>query len=231
MTTLLVGTTGFPGRRERFPAADLHAVDLPETADQRLKPRTLARWRAQTPETVRFVARARTDVTHPSPGKPGSGHFRDSDVVRGAWAETVEAARALEAAALLLRTPPSFTPTTGHRATLGAFVSGAAEDLPGVSLIWEPRGVWEDEEVAEWASEAGLIPSVDPQRTIPPPGEEAFFRLGGSGGVRSRYDDLELLDVLARAAEHQRCWVLFDHLDMLRDALRLALLAKEADGR
>ena len=226
--SVLIGVVGLGRRREALGADGAAVVELAETFHQRLRPATLARWRADLPDTLRLVLRAASDVTHPRQRSATTGHFRETDEVEAAWVATVDAARAAQAKAVVFRTPASFSPTKAHREALQRFSARAAADLPGVSLVWEPVGLWEDEEASELAAEAGLVLAVDPQRTPPPPGEVAYCRLAGPLGVRGRYDDLDLLEVLRDVADRPCAYLVFDHPAALRDARRLAALAAEA---
>jgi uncharacterized protein YecE (DUF72 family) len=94
-------------------------------------------------------------------------------------AATREAAQALGARWLLVRTPASVTPSARSRARLARLVAalgGAAE-----GIAWEPRGIWTDEEVLAVAEELGVTPVRDLAEHEPPPGDVVYTRLIGLG--------------------------------------------------
>jgi len=219
---MLIGTTGIPRRPE--PSLDL--VELVETFHQPVRQRTAKGWRKRLAETTRVALRAAKDVTHPRDAT--TGHFRAGEPVEAAWKGTVEAARFAEALAIVFRTPASFTPTPGNLEAFRRFAERAAADLPDALLVWEPVGIWEDDEAAALAAEAGFVIAVDPLRTPPPPGAAAFCRMAGPTGVRGRYDELDFEEVLDLVAEHDRSLVVFDYPGALGDARRLAAARKAA---
>jgi len=227
MSVVLIGTVGFGGRRDRLPKG-VTVVELVETFHQRLRPATLQAWRADLPDSLQLVLRVASEVTHPQPGSAEVGHFRQSEAVDAAWEATLTAARAAEARALVFRSPASFSPTQGHRDALVRFSARATADLPDTTLVWEPVGLWEDEEAAELAAEAGLVLAVDPVRVPPPPGDVAFCRLAGPLGVRGRYDDLDLVEVLEEVVGRSLALLVFEHPAATRDATRLSAMATEA---
>lgn len=224
---LLIGTTGFHGPRRRFPADRLGLVELEESFESSIKPDTLAGWRDELTHPVRWIVRGHRDITFPRPGRSDLGHFRDTEQVRDAWARTVQITRTLDTAAVLLRTPPSFTPTQEHRSAMAAFLERGKASLGDTTIVWEPRGIWDEEEVLELCLEHNLVAACDPLRSPPGPGPVAFCRLLGRGGSRNRYDQDDLLDILSVIGERNSAMVVFDHPRAVKDALAMTRLCNE----
>ena len=223
---LRLGVTGLPSKRQRRKATGLSFVEVAETFHQGVRPQTLAKWRADLPDDVGLVVRAHRDLTFPRKDAPGAGLLRDTEDVAAAWTHTLRAAKAARAAGVVLISPADFTPTDRHREALARAGARIAEELPGVRAIWEPRGLWGADTVTAVAAQAGFIPAFDPLGDeAPEDTDEAFFRLIGPGGVRSRYLEDDLLDVLEMAAQRSATWVGFDYDGALSDVPRLASLA------
>ncbi len=230
-----VGCAGLPSGVAR--AAYFEHLDLLEVETTFFEPPgevALRRWRREAPPACGFTALAWQLVTHDSdsPGYARLNHpldgtaigqvgsFRDTQLVRDAWARSVSAAQALAAEVLLLETPPSFTPSESHREALRRFVGEVAGNRGNLALAWEPHGIWEPAEAAKLALELGLIYALDPlQLEEPPPEEpEAYFRLHGLGIYRNKIS-ADMLELLAEMIEgYERAWVVFANVEKYRDA-------------
>jgi len=131
------------------------------------------------------------------------GGLQDSPPTRQAWEVTRLCAEALETTQVVLRTPPSITPGALGRSRLRAFVE--ARRAEGLSVVWEPEGLWEPPVAAALARElridlmlpafAGGRPLLDEDGDgLAAPG--AWLRVDGSGprqGIHGGTVD-ELLD-------------------------------------
>lgn len=207
----------------------------------------LTRWRGEAPSDAAFAVLAWQLVTHeadtagyarlveplPAEARLRVGSFRPTDEVRGAWRRTVDAARALRADVILLQTPPAFSPAEKHKDALRRFMGEvvAPAQLTGLTLAWEPRGVWEPAQAGRLAAELGLVYALDPLQleTAPPEGDAAYFRIYGLGLYRNKISDdhLELLAELASA--YERSWVVFANLEKYPDAQRFRALWEGRD--
>ena len=197
---------------------------------------TLARWRRQAPPRFEFTIKAWQLVTH-EPSSPTyrrlrsrpagldeAGAFRTSPLVLDAWRRTLECAALLRATAILLQCPRSFRPTRENAERMRAFFA-AAERPGGVRLLWEPRGDWPADVVAELCAELRLAHVVDPfvDRTVTP--EQTYYRLHGVSGPRHVYTDDELRELVAMLpAEDPSPYVLFNNVPRVGDAQRFAAL-------
>ena len=230
MSELRIGICGVPSKRQLKMAGTLAFIEIPETFHQGVRPQTLAKRREELPDSLGLVVRAHRDLTFPRKDEPSAGLLRDSRVVEDAWTATLNSARAARAAGVLLRSPADLAPTARNRDALAAAGTRIAQELPGVFAIWEPRGLWAPEELVAVAHAAGFIPAFDPLTDEPPEDEgPAFFRLAGPGGLRARYGQDDLAQILELALERESTWIGFDYEEGARDAGRLTELLAEDD--
>ncbi|MCA9650302.1 MAG: hypothetical protein H6712_28015 [Myxococcales bacterium] len=133
------------------------------------------------------------------------GGLQRSPQTEQAWEVTRLCAEAMEADAIVLRTPPSVTPGALGRGRIRAFVE--ARRAEGLGVIWEPEGLWEPLDAAALAKQCGatlLWPAFTGGRAIHEDGREglvpagAWLRVDGAGakrGIHGGHVD-ELLDHL-----------------------------------
>jgi uncharacterized protein YecE (DUF72 family) len=195
-----VGTVGFPVRDKRRVLA---AVDVVELTDGRFEPPSKAaarRFRRTWPASVAATVQCSAHLVEPPrggaalPGDPrGYGGFEASPENAALWARCTDHAAAVAATALVVITPPSFTPGPSNLARMAAFFE--AMDRRGLAVVWEPHGPWEHPRAAAFAAEMGLTLAVDPLRDPAPEGDAAYFRLGPFAAMGSRLGvyDLERL--------------------------------------
>ena len=234
-----MGCCGFPVARGRY-VAEFPVVEVQATFYQLPRPGTARRWREEAPPGFRFAMKAWQLITH-RPSSPtyrrlreplagpeeGYGSFRSTPEVEEAWRRTLAVAGELRAEVVVFQCPASFTPTDRHVRDLRAFFSRVPRD--GLLFVWEPRGRWPRELVAQLCRDLGLVHCVDPFAGEEVPGPAAYYRLHGIGGYRSRYADRDLVALrdrcraaLDRGAED--VWAMFNNATMLEDARRFRLL-------
>ncbi|MDD5307661.1 MAG: DUF72 domain-containing protein [Deltaproteobacteria bacterium] len=206
-----VGTVGFPMARSRVLAA-VDVVELTEAEDSLPKAAIGYKWRAEAPSTVGFTMLApRALVETPGPrtavtgDRSAYGDLKPSSENVALFARAAAFARAVEARAMVLVTPPSVSPAPSSVAQMSAFF--AAVDRGDMDLVWEPHGAWEHERAAAFAREHGIVLAVDPLRDPPPAGDAAYFRLPPFAAMGSRMGvyDLERLAEAAMAFERLVC--------------------------
>ena len=236
MTDVRVGLCGWTFAMsayvQRFPL-----VEVQQTFYDPPAPAVLARWRAQAPPRFEFTIKAWQLVTHesasptyrrlrrplPEEHRGQVGGFRSTPPVLAAWDRTLECARLLGATAVLLQCPRSFRPTAENADRLRTFVAGVPR--PPGRLLWEPRGPWPADLVAELCAELDLVHVVDPMsdETVTP--EQTYYRLHGTTGSRHVHTDAELRRLRDLVADRPSPYVLFNNLPRVGDAERfLALL-------
>ena len=199
---------------------------------------TLGRWRYQAPPGFEFTLKAWQLITHdansPTYRRLGRtltpdereqcGSFRDTPIVREAWKVTRASATALAAARVLLQCPARFRPSVENVARMRALLGSL--DRGGLTLMWEPRGAWPREVVAELCRDLDLVHVVDPfvGETVTP--EAVYYRLHGIGGSRHSYARAELASLAARLPPGGQSYVLFNNLPRVGDAERFVELVR-----
>ena len=232
-----IGCVGFPlARGEYFRKFD--AVEVQETFYDPPAARVLARWRREAPENFSFAMRAWQLITHPPSFRGYAriqsrrsrsleglfGHFLPGKDVDWAWSVTREAAEALQAEAIVFRSPPSFSSTVENLKNLEDFFSRI--DRGKFRLVWDPEGLWSEQEVERLCERLDLTPAVDPLVSLPPRGTFFFCRLMRPKQRRSgRYtedDFARIVDRLTKEAslEDARGMLIFDTPNCPGDAHR-----------
>lgn len=230
-----VGCCGFALAHARY-FSTFRLIEVQQTFYQPPRPATLQRWRAGAPEGFEFTLKAWQLITH-EPASPTYrrlarpipdsrlrryGSFRGTDEVFAAWRTTLEAARALEATAIVFQCPASFTASAAHVRNLRAFFRAIAADAVGFRLCWEPRGEWDRGTVLDLCAELDLVLAVDPFASEPPPAGWRYYRLHGVGGYRYTYSDDDLRRLRNWCGGETYC--LFNNMAMASDAQRFAKL-------
>jgi uncharacterized protein YecE (DUF72 family) len=98
---------------------------------------------------------------------------------------TLELADALSAKWLLLQTPSTVGPSARMRERLSKLFEAVAH--ADRRIAWESRGVWEDEQIEEFATQQAVHVVRDVSRTAAPAGDCVYTRLLALGdGVQVR---------------------------------------------
>jgi uncharacterized protein YecE (DUF72 family) len=233
-----IGCCGFRLSRAeyflRFPVVEVQQIFY-----QPPQVETLRRWREQAPEDFEFTLKAWQLITHDSASptyrrmkreltddeRETCGSFRPTEIVREAWKVTRDCAEALGATRILFQCPARFKPTAANVENLRNFFSSVARAK--FVFMWEPRGEWSRELIAELCRELDLIHVVDPlvERTATP--ERCYFRLHVRWGGRRRYEDEELSEMYSMLPRGETSYVLFNNVRMADDAERFQRLVRE----
>jgi hypothetical protein len=158
---------------KRFDMVEVRPLDEPLPRASKL-----GAWRAQVPPAFAFSV-----VLPRAVGELGAG-------AEAALEASVEAAVALQARCIVLRTPASIRPTRQNRERIAAL----AALLPrrGHVLAWEAAGIWQHEELAELCAVTGLLPVLDAAQEPLVAGPIVYTRIRaigtaarlGEGGIR-----------------------------------------------
>lgn len=243
---LRVGCAGLPPRMARKKYFErLHFLEDDTTFFAPPDPKVMTKWRKECAPTDVYAIHAWQLVTHdatapsmkrlPAPLDAATarevGGLRATPRVAEAWARSVAAARAVNARAIVLETPTSFTPSSQSRDALRRFVGEVAADRGDLSLVWDPRGMWEPRSAASLAADLGLLYAWDPlvvePEDAPPPTEEQYFRLHGLGLHRNRFSEARLEALAVHVEGAERAWVVFANAGRWADARRFLILAAE----
>ncbi len=237
-----VGLCGFTIAMTTY-SSHYPVVEVQQTFYQPPRNPTMERWRRTMPDGFEFVIKAWQLITHEATSptyrrlrepldaeaRATAGAFRPSAIVRDALARTLDAARLLDASAVLFQCPAKFRPTSENVERMRAFFSTVANPSRprGVRYLWEPRGPAWTEEIElgrSLARELDLTYVVDP--FVDPPDRRrdrpAYFRLHGIGGAYHVYTDDELarlVDLTPRDA-----YVMFNNVPRASDAQRFLRL-------
>lgn len=235
-----VGCCGFRlSRAEYF--ARFPVVEVQQTFYQPPRVETLRGWREEAPGDFEFTIKAWMLITHEARSptyrrlkkeltgeeREEVGSFRPTRAVREAWEATRACAEALGARRVLFQCPASFKPTAENVGNLRAFFSSISRDR--FTCVWEPRGGWPGELIAELCAELDLAHVVDPlsERTVTP--GRCYFRLHVRRGGRKSYEDAELLELYSMLPRGETSYVLFNNVRMAEDAGRFQRLVREED--
>lgn len=211
-------------------------MEIQQTFYQPPKQDTIKRWRDEAPVDFEFTLKAWQLITHEvsSPTyrrlkkrlsesqKKQVGAFRYTDVVRRAWDTTLQMARILATSKVVFQCPASFAPASENMDRIREFFSHI--DRGGVMCIWEPRGKWQDDEIAELCRDLDLIHCVDPFKAESVTGGLRYYRLHGITGYRHEFSDEELRDLGQRQLKNGETYYLFNNVGMHRDAVRFKQL-------
>jgi uncharacterized protein YecE (DUF72 family) len=159
---------------------DLLEVRIELAAAERGEPRaitptlaTLRRWRKAVPPHFDFVVVA----------GPSLSRVRATDEAERELDAARVAMDALQARALVLRTPPDVTPTALWRERIAKIAAKIPRDV--THFVWEPSGVWETAEAAAQARIWDGVVAVDPAKEPVPGGAVAYLRLRAMGETHS----------------------------------------------
>lgn len=193
---------------------------------------TMRRWRTAAPPAFEFTMKAWQVITHlgtsrtyrrlKSPfsdaARAEAGGFRLNDTTLAAYRVTLDACRILNATAILFQCPPSFRPTDENAEAMRRFF--AAVDRPdGVRYLWEPRGKWPDDLVADLCQDCRLVHAVDPFIRQAVTQEPTYWRLHGNGSHYAVYTDEEL-DRMLDWIPAGTTYVMFNNIPRVKDAER-----------
>ncbi|HET7545572.1 MAG TPA: DUF72 domain-containing protein [Polyangiaceae bacterium] len=132
------------------------------------------------------------------------GQLESSELALG---RTLELADALSADWLLLQTPGTVGPSARMRQRLSKLFETLAHDQRRIA--WESRGVWEDEQIEEFADEHGVTVVRDVTRAEPAPGECVYTRLLALGdGVQIRSSSVS--HVAEAIADFERAFIVIE---------------------
>lgn len=191
--------------------------------------KTLRRWRAETPKGFCFALHVDAGiVTLLTEG--GTGATLDEAIAR-----TAERADDLAARAIVLRLPPSFSPSASNKANL-RLVTDRMRDGANAgagkrrALILETQGLWDAAATIETAETLGAVPAIDPflatQDGVTLGGHDVCFLIRERAALRRKFDQYDFEELLNWAHLYQRaflflrgrfCW---DHARELHHAMR-----------
>ncbi|MEO0102583.1 MAG: DUF72 domain-containing protein [candidate division WOR-3 bacterium] len=211
----------------------------------------LEKWRKKAPLDFSFILKASQLITHPASSptykrfQPSSfplvsfveknfGLFRLTKETKTAWEETKRQAEVLKTKVILLQTPPSFSEVEENIENIYSFFSKI--DRKNLTLVWEPRGRWQDETLKKISQELNLILAFDPMRKLPISGLfqkkgktpcAFYFRLHGGKGYRHKFTQEELNQIAQEAISRKDGYIMFNNITMFEDAKNMKEIMEE----
>jgi uncharacterized protein YecE (DUF72 family) len=232
MTHIFVGCDQLIGRRSLY-FSRLSALEVHGTAADELKPARLAQWRTESPKGFAFSMVAHTalggevksasDLPNSLAEKKidigSAGLLKPTDATREIWKHVVATAEPLSPKTILVRTPMAFTPSAENRQRLEWFAKELAP-MSSAAVAWEPHGLWDLDEAIVLARKLKLVPVFDPfsELETPPGRGTAYFVLHQRRGLRVKFDDFDMEDLLEKCEPYQRAIVVFRGQEKYRDA-------------
>ncbi|MBS2020534.1 MAG: DUF72 domain-containing protein [Deltaproteobacteria bacterium] len=175
---------------------------------------TLRRWRRAAPPQFEFSV-----VAGPNVGKLKPGPAFDAEL-----AAMLEAVEILRARVMVLPTPSDVTPSKLWRDRVAKVLEKLPRDAS--SIVWEPSGLWENEDAAEQAAKWDVVLGVDPARDPMPKGPVAYGRLRAAGGTRA-FSTAALQKIADTIGERRDAYVLIETASALKEAKTLRGLVRQ----
>jgi hypothetical protein len=185
-----------------------------------VRPSVLTKWRAAAPGAGAFAVVAPPMVPEPLGVERGTESL-------------IETLRALEASLVVVRTPPSFSPSAANRELLRRYFGEVLVDV-GVERVWQPDGLWDTRTALKLAGELGVILGADPLVRDPTKEPVDFYSTLETDALYCRVTGLgrgarilssSQLDELSMVTEaYERTWVVLATVDSFADASRFAKL-------
>lgn len=232
-----VGCCGFSTSQKNY-FKKFEVIEIQKTFYQIPQSKTLQRWREDAPQDFEFSLKAWQLITHP-PTSPtyrrlkikipktkfkNYGFFKPTEEVFWAWKKTEEAASLLKTKIIVFQSPASFTPTSSHKLSLKSFFKKIKRK--DYTLVWEPRGEWQEDEVLFLCKDLDLVYCKDPFKGLSSNRGIGYFRLHGKDTYNYRYTekDLLLLKNILLNLKITKIYVMFNNVWMLEDAIRFKRL-------
>jgi uncharacterized protein YecE (DUF72 family) len=174
---------------------------------------TIRRWQREAPPGFRYALLAPKEIAEEG--------FRDGKIVETSLDRLEEVARELGTVRAVFAANPDFASNRGNIQALEAFLKRARERFDEV--IFDPGPLWRRDDADRIAEVTGTLAARDPLEHGPSEREQAYYRLPGPAGHKSRYEDpaIERLAEIAEANADQQADYVFGNVDMFTDGKRL----------
>jgi uncharacterized protein YecE (DUF72 family) len=208
---ITVGCAGFAVPATRY-FKEYGFVEIQETHRAVPGPGTIRRWRREAPAGFRFAVIGPREVAQEG--------FRSGKVIETALVSLLEVAAELDARTAVFVAAPDFAQTRPNKAALKDFLLQSREKFEVV--VFEPGLAWDADDADALAEETGTFAARDPLRSGSSQRKEAYYRLPGPAGHKSRYEDpaIERLAQIAQDAKNDAAHYVFANVDMFADAKR-----------
>jgi uncharacterized protein YecE (DUF72 family) len=211
-----IGCAGFAVPATRY-FKEFLFVEIQETNLGIPGPGTVRRWAREAPEGFEFALLGPREIIQEG--------FKPGKVVEAALESLVGIRDALKASTAVFVAPEDFGPTRTNKTNLKGFLELARSQYSRV--VVELPGFKCDEADA-LAEESDCLAARDPLNQGLSTRPEAYYRLPGPAGRKSRYEDpaIEQLAEIAAGGGDQRAHYIFANVDMFSDAKRFRVAVK-----
>ncbi len=177
-------------------------------------------WRTRVPKDFQFAVKCSRQISHQNTLGSIESNFQSMD-------KMLEICKALQAIALVIQTPPKFTPTSQNLQFADTFFSHY--DSSSIELVWEPRGeTWtqspERAHLKEILSRHKITHCTDISQEMPVYSANiSYTRVFGLGEKNQwEFDDREVKSLHQRAVQLPRTtYVTFHTQRQTHDAARM----------
>ena len=207
-----IGCAGFPVPATRY-FKEFLFVEVQDTHVTQPGTGTIRRWRREAPEGFSFAMLAPREI--------GQESFRDGRAIEAALKNLVSVGKELDAHTAVFVAPPEFSSSRANKAAVKDFLAGVKRKFK--RIVWEAPADWDPDDALAIASDAGATVARDPLVHGTTTAPQAYYRLAGPAGHKSRYEDpaIEKLAELALATKNDDATYVFTNVDMFADAKRL----------
>lgn len=207
---MTVGCAGFAVPATRYFKEYLF-VEIQETNLAIPGPGTIRRWAREAPPGFEFALLG--------PKECALENFKMSKVIETALEGLGTVRDQLKATTAVFVAPPEFGNTRTNKANLKEFLKAVRPQYQRV--VFEVPA-WKPEDADALAEELDVLAARDPLHTGLSKRPEAYYRLPGPAGRKSRYEDPAIEDLAQIASEglEQKSHYIFANVDMFSDAKR-----------
>lgn len=208
---ITVGCSGFAVPATRY-FREYGFVEVQETHRAVPGPGTIRRWRREAPEGFQFALLGPREIAQES--------FRSGKVIETALKTLELVQEELRAQVAIFLAPPDFAPSRPNRSALRDFLNIVRTRF--TTVVFDAGPAWEPDEADELAEETNSLAVRDPLQHGVSKRGQAYYRLPGPAGHKSRYEDpaIERLAEIAKGAEHEHAHYVFTNVDMFADGRR-----------
>jgi uncharacterized protein YecE (DUF72 family) len=208
---MVVGCAGFAVPATRY-FKEYFFVEVQETHLAIPGAGTLRRWRREAPQDFAFALLGPREITQEG--------FRGGKVIETALEKLGEVAQELDARTAIFLSPPDFPQTRANRTALRDFLKDVRKKFDRV--VFEAGPAWKPDDADELAEDTDTLAARDPLQHGLSKRSNAYYRLPGPAGHKSRYEDpaIERLADVAKTDLKQQATYVFTNVDMFADAKR-----------
>jgi len=208
---ITVGCSGFAVPATRY-FREYGFVEVQETHRAVPGPGTIRRWRREAPDGFQFALLGPREIAQES--------FRAGKVIETALKTLELVQEELHAQVAIFLPPQDFSHSRPNKSALRDFLSVVRTRFS--TVVFDAGPAWNPDEADELAEETKTLAVRDPLQHGVSKRGQAYYRLPGPAGHKSRYEDpaIERLAEIAKGAEHDHAHYVFTNVDMFADGRR-----------